>query len=405
MCEQYSHTVQAREFEPFEAFQYLRERCPLHREDDHDPPFFVLSRYDDIVEVIKQPHVWGNGDGPGIFFQEGGVLGAADDPDHVRHRRLLRRAFLPTAISKLEPRVAAVADELFDQIVPLGQGDFIDLYAFPFPALIVAELIGVEPDDRDQFRRWSVAVIEALAGGDMQGYDDATQSIWRYVDVRLEEREQVLDAADLPPGADPIGTVLPEDILSFLLIARRRGDLSPSETQRLAHQLLVAGHETTTSLLGLMLYRLIEFPEVMARLRSDPTLIDVAIEEALRFDSPVQGLFRTSREDTELLGQRIPARTKMQLLYASGNRDASHWNDPDEFRLDRDINQLRQHLAFGWGIHLCIGAPLARLEARLTFERVLRRMGDIELAGKPQRNESYVLRGLTSLPVRWRPLG
>ena len=107
MSEHYSHTVQAREFEPFQAFDYLRRQCPLHREDDHDPPFYVLSRYDDIVEVIKEPQIWGNGDGPGIFFQEGGVLGAADDPDHVRHRRVLRRAFLPSVISKLEPQIAA----------------------------------------------------------------------------------------------------------------------------------------------------------------------------------------------------------------------------------------------------------------------------------------------------------
>jgi cytochrome P450 len=405
MTEDYSHTVQAREFEPFEAFGHLREECPLHREDEHDPPFYVLSRYDDIVDIVKQPQVWGNGDGPGIFFQEGGVLGAADDPDHVRHRRVLRRAFVPSAISRLEPRVAALADEMFDQMVPLGQGDFIDLFAFPFPALIVAELFGVAAEDRDQFRRWSAAVIEALAGGDMRGYEDATRSIWEYVDVRLDERERRLEAADLPPGTDPLGTVLSEDILSILLLARRNGDLSRTETERLAHQLLVAGHETTTSLLGLMLYRLIQFPDIMARLRADPALLDVAIEEALRFDSPVQGLFRTSRADTELLGEAIPARTKMQLLYASANRDASHWDDPDEFRLDRDVDQLRQHLAFGWGIHLCIGAPLARLEARITFERVLRRIGDIELAGKVQRNDSYVLRGLTTLPIRWTPIG
>jgi cytochrome P450 len=404
MSERYSHSVQARDFEPFEAFEQLRAHCPLHREVDHDPPFYVLSRYDDIVDIIKQPQLWGNGDGPGVFFQEGGVLGSADDPDHVRHRRVLRRAFLPTTITGLEPQLAAVADELFDEIVPLGRGDFIELYAFPFPALIVADLIGVEPGDRDQFRQWSVAIIAALAGGDMKGYENATHSIWEYVDVRLDERERVLDAADLPPGTDPIGTVLPEDILSILLMARRAGDLSPAETERLAHQLLVAGHETTTSLLGLMLYRLIQFPDVMAHLRADPSLIDVAVEEALRFDSPVQGMFRTSREETELLGEEIPARTKMQLLYASGNRDASHWDHPDEFRLDRDANQLRQHLAFGWGIHLCIGAPLARLEARLTFERVLQRMGDIELTGKPLRNDSYVLRGLTSLPIRWTPL-
>jgi cytochrome P450 len=249
-----------------------------------------------------------------------------------------------------------------------------------------------------------VAIVEALAGGDMKAYEVATRAIWSYVDVRLDAREQALADADLPPGADPVGTVLPDDILTVLLLARRSGELSRPETQRLAHQLLVAGHETTTSLLGFMLLRLIQLPDQMARLRDDHSLIDVAIEEALRFDSPVQGLFRTSRSETELLGEPIAPHTKMQLLYASGNRDASHWDDPDEFRLDRDINVLRKHLAFGWGIHYCIGAPLARLETKITVERILDRMGDIELAGEPQRNESYVVRGLTSLPIRWTPL-
>ena len=197
---------------------------------------------------------------------------------------------------------------------------------------------------------------------------------------------------------------MPDDVSSLLAVAHRDGVLSRAELRHLGYQLLVAGHETTTSLIGLMLYRLIERPELMARLRADPALVPHAIEEALRFDSPVQGLFRTNADRVRRWPARhCPPRTKVQLLFGSANRDPDQWDAPDEFRLDRDANELRRHVAFGWGIHYCIGAPLARLETRLTFERILARMDDIELAGEPRRNESFVLRGLTSLPLRWTP--
>ena len=197
--------------------------------------------------------------------------------------------------------------------------------------------------------------------------------------------------------------MVPDDVCSMLAVARRDEVISREEMRHLGYQLLVAGHETTTSLLGLMLYRLLERPDVMARLRADPALVPHAVEEALRFDSPVQGLFRTNASECVLAGQTLPPRTKVQLLFGSANRDPEQWASPDEFSLDRDAKELRRHVAFGWGIHLCLGAPLARLETRLTFERILARMDDIELAGEPTRNESFVLRGLTSLPLRWTP--
>jgi cytochrome P450 len=152
-----------------------------------------------------------------------------------------------------------------------------------------------------------------------------------------------------------------------------------------------------------MLYRLLERPELMARLRADPDLIPVAVEEALRFDSPVSGLFRTNASECELRGETIPERSKLQLLFGSANRDPDRFEEPDEFRLDREPNELRRHVAFGWGIHFCIGAPLARQETRITFERLLARMDDIELAGPARRNDSFVLHGLTELPLRWTP--
>jgi cytochrome P450 len=388
----YSHVESAHVFEPFADYAELRRQCPLHAEVEHEPPFYVLTRFHDIVGVLKQPGLWGNRDGPGVFHQEAGVLGSADDPDHARHRRTLRSAFLPTAIARLEPRVAAIADELFDDIVPRGEGDFVEAYAYPFPAIVIGELLGVRPEDRDDFRHWSLIAVSALTGGDLGAYEEAKNAIADCVEVQVMAREQQLAA-----GAEP------DDVCGLLAVAHRDGVLSREELRHLGYQLLVAGHETTTSLIGLMLYRLIERPELMARLRRDPSLVPHAIEEALRFDSPVQGLFRTNATECTLAGATLPARTKMQLLFGSANRDPEQWDAPDEFRLDRDIDELRRHVAFGWGIHYCIGAPLARLETRLTFERILDRMDDIELAGPAQRNESFVLRGLTSLPLRWTP--
>ena len=403
MTVEYSHPESAHAFEPFDGYAELRARCPLHAETDHDPPFYVLSRFKDIVDLLKQPSLWNNREGPGVFYQETGVLGSTDDPDHARHRRTLRSAFLPSAIARLEPKVAAIADELFDDMVPRGEGDFVELFALPFPAIAIGELLGVRPEDRDDFGRWSLVAVGALTGGDVAAYEEAKGAIEDRIEAAVVEREELLAAADAPAGTDTLGTVVPDDVSSLLAVAHRDGVLSRDEVRHLGYQLLVAGHETTTSLLGLMLYRLLERPELMARLRTDPSLLPHAIEEALRFDSPVQGLFRTNASESTVAGETLPPHTKVQLLFGSANRDEAQFSDPDEFRLDRDPKELGRHVAFGWGIHLCIGAPLARLETRLTFERILARMDDIELAGEPQRNDSFVLRGLTSLPLRWTP--
>jgi cytochrome P450 len=397
------HVDHGRDLEPAAWLHELLERRPLHQEAAHAPPFIVLSRFDDVLAALKQPEVWQNGDGPGVFSQRGGVLGSADDPDHARQRRVLRPAFLPSAMKALRPRVEALADELAADFVERGCGDFVDLYAFPFPALVVGELLGVHPEDREDFKRWSVAVVNALGGGDLTAYENATHSIWEYVDARLAEREALLPAGgDLDESL--LGTALPDDLISRMLLAVLTGELSRLEARRLGHQLLVAGHETTTSLIALLFYRFAQRPDLAEQVRSDPSVIDAAIEEGLRFDSPVQGLFRTNACPARLRGQEIPERTKVQLLFAAANRDPRHWEDPDAFRLDRDPRQQRSHLAFGWGVHHCIGAPVARLETRVTLERLLPRMADLELEGEPETTETFILRGLTKLPLRWRPV-
>jgi cytochrome P450 len=381
----------ARRFEPTEHYAEWRDRCPVHHESDHDPPFYVLSRFDDVVDVLKKPDLWRNRDGPGVQFLEPGVLGSADEPDHGRHRRVLRDSFVPTVIHRLEPHIRAIADELIDGFIDDGHCDFVPQFAAPLPALAIAVLLGVPPEERTEFGRWSDHAVAALTGGDLEVYHHAKGMLEDFVESGCAARDAALDAGDEPP----------DDVLSVLTRARRDGTLSTKEVRHLGYQLLVAGHETTTSLLGMMLYRLLERPELMETLRRDPVLIPTAVEEALRFDSPVHGLFRTNAEACELHGVTVPPRSKLQVAYAAANRDPRQFDDPDEFRLDRERRQAARHVAFGWGIHFCIGAPLARLEARVAFEQLLSRLTTIELAGEPRRNDSFVLHGLTSLPIRF----
>ncbi|MDF2731765.1 MAG: cytochrome [Desertimonas sp.] len=388
----------ARDFEPTRHYGPWRQRCPLHLESDHDPPFYVLSRFDDIVDALRHPELWRNSDGPGVFYQERGVLGTTDEPDHGRHRQVLRASFTPSAIDRLEPRIRAITNDLIDEFIDVGACDFIDRFAAPLPALAIAELLGVSGDDRDDFRRLSDVAVAALSGGDVSAYESAKGALESYVLAGVEARDRSLEggAAHAVPGAAP-----PDDVLAVLAAARRDGTITTDEARHLGYQLLVAGHETTTSLLGTMLYRLLERPALSAALRENIGLLPAAIEEALRFDSPVHGLFRTNADECVVHGESIPRGTKLQLAFAAANRDPAQFTQPDEFKLDRDRRELGRHVAFGWGLHLCIGAPLARLEARVAFEQLLARIDGIVLDGEPERNDSFVLHGLTRLPIRF----
>lgn len=381
----------ARRFEPTEHYAQWRAACPLHHEADHDPPFYVLSRFGDVLDVLKHPDLWSNRDGPGVQYLDPGVLGSADEPDHGRHRRVLRAAFVPNAVKRLEPQLRAIANELIDAFVDAGECDFAQQFAAPFPALAIAELLGIRTDERADFGRWSEQAVAALTGGNLEAYYRAKRALEDYVEAGCDDRARSLE----DEGA------ITDDVLSVLTLARRDGTLTNQEVRHLGYQLLVAGHETTTSLLGMLLYRLLQQPALMSAIRQDLDLIPVAVEEALRFDSPVHGLFRTNAEDCVLHGETLSARTKLQVCYAAANRDPAQFDEPDEFKLDRARSESARHVAFGWGIHFCIGAPLARLEAKIAFEQLLARLTHIELAGEPIRNDSFVLHGLTHLPIRF----
>ena len=388
----YSHLAHANDLEPSAGHAHLREHAPLHREDGHDPPFYVVSRHADVFDVITRPTEWCNGQGVGVFVQPGGVLGTTDDPDHRRHRRVLQDAFRPAAIGALAPRVEAIGDELWGAAFGEdGEGDFVRLFAFPFPAIVIAELLGVPIDRRDDFARWSDDIVNGLGGGDLALVDRANREMFELVDALVAERERLAAA----------GSELPDDVIARMTLAKLDGLLSHGEVRRLCQQLLVAGHETTASLLSLMLYRLVQHPELAAQLRDDPDLVPSAVEEFLRFDSPVQGLFRVNPSPCPVRGVELPAGTKLQALFASANRDPDVWEAPDELRLDRHRPGSRPHLAFGWGVHHCIGAPLARREGQLALRWMVERFETVEQVGPVAVNEPFILRGLTTLPIRW----
>lgn len=389
-----TYVERARGIEPSELHAELRaEGCPVHHVADHEPEFHVLSHHADVMAALRSPALWRNGDGPGVFVQQGGVLGSADDPDHRRQRLVLQDEFRPMRIARFEPFLRQCVDDLWDPFREPGSGDAVSLFAFALPALAAAELLGVHHEDRHRFRDWAEAIVAALGGGDLAAYEQATFEVWAYIDGLVDERLALLEA-DQP---------LPDDVISVMTRAHLAGTLSRVEVRRLGHQLLVAGHETTTSLIALMFLRLAEHPELLDRLHEHPELIEAAVEELLRLESPVQGLFRTNTRPCTVGGVDLPAGSKVQLLYASANRDPDVWTDPDEIRLDRGVREQRGHLAFGWGVHHCIGAPLARLEARLALERIVTGLARIEVIDTPVTASAFILRGLERLEVRWEP--
>ena len=390
--------------EPAARQRHLIEHDPVHRVDGHEPPFYVLSRHADVAEALRDVRTWPSAEGPGVEYTPGGVLGATDRPDHTRQRRVVAPAFTPAAMSALEARVAARADELFDAFVPLGRGDFVPLFAGPLPAIVIAEVLGVPAADRDRFRHWSDDIVIGLGGEDLESAERSRDELAVYVAALIDERVDALAAVGRPLGDAALGHVVPDDLLARMAVAHHdEGLLSKREMVSLALQVLVAGHETTTSLLGLVVYRLIQHPEIFARVRADRRLVNPLIEETLRFDAPVQGLFRTSAHDVAPHGTPIPAGTKVNLLFAGANRDPARWDRPDEFDIDRPWSDLSHHMAFGYGIHFCLGAPLARLEARISVHRLFDRMTDLRLDGEPRVIRPFILRGFSSLPIRWRP--
>lgn len=312
-----------------------------------------------------------------------------DPPDHTRLRGLVHKAFTPKMIEQLRGRITAIANDLLDEVKDKGEMDLVEDFAVPLPVIVIAEMLGVPMEDQAQFREWSRAMAGTLdlLGNDFDRvYDDAA-------DAAIEFAAYFKDLAD-KRRADP-----QDDLLTALVEAEEEGDrLTEDELISTITFLLVAGHETTVNLIGNGTLALLRNPDQFDLLKSDPeTHIKSAIEEMLRYDSPVQMTARWVLDDVERDGNRFEVGHRVAIMFAAANRDPERFENPNTFDITRENNK---HLAFGNGIHFCLGAPLARVEAHTAFTLLCERLPKLQLAMEnPPYRKTYLLRGLQSLPV------
>lgn len=377
--------------DPFPVYAELRERGPVHRVRLPGPdPWecWLVVGYDEARAALADPRFAKDVrklGGPGFDEQMMGrhVL-VSDPPEHTRLRSLVTRAFTARRIQTLAPRVQRVTDDLLDAMLPRGRADLVESFAYPLPITVICELLGVPDLDRDAFRTMSTEVVTPTAG---DSHFTAMRQMAAYLDELIEDKRSSA------PG---------DDLLSDLIRTRAEdGDrLSRTELRGMAFILLVAGHETTVNLLTNGVYGLLTHPEQLAALRADMSLMDGAVEEMLRYEGPVEtATFRFAAEPVELGGRLIGRGEGVLVGLDSANRDGARYPEPDRF----DIRRAPQgHLAFGHGLHFCLGAPLARLEARTALRSLLERCPHLTLDGPPgPRVPGMLMRGFRALPIRW----
>ena len=388
--------------DPFPAYARLRAECPVHHHASFTPPFFTVTRHADVVEVLRDVETWSMKYGPSPQYTRGSGL-VSDPPEHTEFRRLFVRGFTPRTVGGLEEELEQIASDLLDRMAPLGRADFHAAFAYPFPMTVIARLLGIPEVDLALFAEMSDDLTRTYNLPDPHASGPARARLDAYFKAEIERRRALLAAADITePDEEHLGTVVPNDMISGFVVAEYQGRrLTDHEMQWVLLLLMLGGNETSTALLTNVLWRLLEDRTRWEALRADPTLVDVAIEESLRHDPPVLGLFRTATHGVELHDVTVPAKAKMMVCYASANRDAAQWDDPAAFRRDRAPEDVRKHLSFGFGHHFCPGAALARMEGRIALRLLLDRFPDLRLDGAPTRIEAFNLWGRATLPLAW----
>lgn len=310
-----------------------------------------------------------------------------DPPDHTRLRRLVSKGFTPRTVESLRGRIAEIVEDLVEELKAKGEGDIVRDLAYPLPAIVIAEMLGVPAEDRDRFKDWSEDILVLVFGAKGEG------------DRHERARRGLLDLSDYFKELAAYYRENPADnLISALVAAGDRDDaLSEEEIVATCTLLLFGGHETTTNLIGNGTLALLENPAELSRLRTEPELLPTAIEEFLRYDGPSKLAVRYTVADCEFGGTRIEAGQRVFLVQAAANRDPRRFDNPDMLDLGRVENK---HVGFGFGIHYCLGAPLARLEAQIAFGTLLKKVANIERAvGEPRWHETILSRGLETLPV------
>lgn len=382
--------------DPWSLYAALRDEPGVHRVGPLD--HYLVARYADVVEALERVDDFSSlemANQLGPIDALGSLTGAeprdlpatiisSDNPVHNRLRLVMQGRFSPRAVAKIEGPVRELTDALIASIVEKGECDLVRDFTIPLPVIVIAQLLGIEEERFEDFKRWSDALI-AIAnarGAERQTHLAEITQLVQYFLAMAERRRA-------EPG---------DDLISVLVDAEREDDrISRAEVLAFAVLLMVAGNETTTNLIGGMVEVFMEFPEQLGKLVADPSLTRRAVEEGLRYCSPVQGLFRNATRDVDLAGTMIPEGAPLMVCYASANRDPAVFEEPDRFDIERDA---RRHVAFGRGLHFCLGANLARREARIAIEKLLpllprfRRTRD-----ESDWVDSWFLRGPKTLPL------
>jgi cytochrome P450 len=386
--------------DPVPAFRRLRETEPIRR--NRWQGSWLLSRYDDVAAVLRDPRFStdrtrllpfrvmrrSSRRHPDFVSLLDRNLLMLDGEEHRRVRSLVSKAFTPRRIESLRPRIEAIVDELLGAAAAKGEMELVHDLAHPLPVVVIAELLGVPLEDRERFRGWSNDVVEIL---DLMSGRDGLRPAWRGAEGLAGYFRGLLAERRRAPK---------DDLLSAMLAAEEDGRaLGEADLLALCALLLAAGHETTTNLIGNAVLALLRHPAERKRLQEDPSLMSSAVEEFLRFDSPVQVTDRVVTEDLEFRGLRFRRGQLAVCLIGAANHDPARFPDPDRLDVARGD---RGHLAFGLGPHVCLGAPLARLEAEVALAGLLRRFPSFTGPTEPPgRRASIVLRGPTALPLSW----
>ena len=365
-------------------FEEMRTQHPVFY--DERMHLWQVFRYEDVSAVITDYNRFSSQafGVTGSFLKD--TLIEKDPPDHRKLRNLVNLAFTPRAVARLSDRITQITQELLDQVRLQGKMDIVSDFAFPLPAKVIAELLGVPSEDWNIFQRWARVdsadpnLTRQEAGRSMQ------EEMSDYFSKLLEERRRA-------PR---------EDLISALSTAEVDGErLSEYELVKFCTLLLAAGQETTKNLIANAIVCFTDYPDSMERLIREPALMPTAIEEVLRYLPPVWFLFRQTRADVELAGQHIPANQLVLAWTASANRDPAQFPDPDRFDIEREPNR---HLAFGHGIHFCVGAPLARLEARIALPMMLEQLRNLQrVEGFPITVQMGIVFVIRSLPITFQP--
>ncbi len=384
---------------PYDMYRAMREQDPIHWSEMMES--WALTRYDDIDAVLTDSRFSADRTRAQTRFaamikeqqEQFGPMSSAqtmltsDPPDHTRLRRLVSKAFTPRAVENLRPRIQQIVDYLLAEAGERGEFDVVHDLAYPLPVIVIAEMLGVPTEDRHRFKEWSDTVVATLGG------PFAPPEVLDAGKVAIDELAEYFGHIIAARRAEPR-----EDLISGLIAAEEGGQvLAEDEIFSTCILLLIAGNETTTNLIGSSMLALFRNPDQMERLRNEPSLITSAVEELLRYTGPVHGTGRVPKQDVEVAGHIFHEGEMVFTIVAAGNRDPAHYANPEQLDVTRNPTD---HLAFGDGIHFCLGAPLARAEAQISIGSLLQRFPELRLLDEdPEWGGTFIIRGVKRLNV------